>query len=68
MINKCSVWLQQKLSQSVISNLLQDFRYPINVVMTGEIDFSDPATQLRIEQMMQTFENSTYIKPSLTTR
>ena len=30
--------------------------------------FSDPATQARIEEMMQTFENSTYIKPSLTTR
>ena len=45
-----------------------DFRYPINVVVTGDIDFSDPSTQLRIEQMMQTFENSTYIKPSLTTR
>ena len=32
------------------------------------INFSDPATQARIEEMMQTFENSTYIKPSLTTR
>ena len=58
----------KKLSGSVIYNPLQDFRYPINVVMTGKMDFSDPATQLRIEEMMQSFENSTYIKPSLTTR
>ena len=46
---------------------VQDFRYPINVILTGEIDFSQPETQKRIETMMTAFENSTYIKPSLST-
>ena len=40
----------------------------IIIIMTIIINFSDPATQARIEEMMQAFENSTYIKPSLTTR
>lgn len=43
----------------------KDFRYPINVIISGDIHFSNPKTQEKIERMMQSFENSTYVADSL---
>ena len=43
----------------------KDFRYPINVIVSGDIHYSNPKMQAKIERMMQTFENSTYISDNL---
>ena len=46
----------------------RDYRYPINVVVTGDdVRYSDVATQRRIEALMRRLENSTYISDSLST-
>jgi len=43
----------------------KDFRYPINVIISGDIHFSNPQTQDKIERMMRKFENSTYVADNL---
>ena len=44
-----------------------EYRYPINVMITGpNIQYSDPRTQERLETIMRTFENSSYIASHMT--
>ena len=44
-----------------------EYRYPINVMITGEnINYADKRTQAKMEEITQTFENSTYISGSMT--
>ena len=45
----------------------KDFRYPINVIVSGDIHYSKPETQEKIEKMMRKFENSTHIADHLST-
>merc|ERR1719471_694902 len=43
-----------------------EYRYPINLMLTGEnIFYSEKKTQERIEKLMETFENSTYVAETL---
>ena len=43
-----------------------EYRYPINVMLTGgDIFYSEKRTQDRIEKLMQTFENSSYIAETM---
>ena len=44
-----------------------EYRYPINVMITGDnIDYADKRTQAKMEEITQTFENSSYISGSMT--
>ena len=44
-----------------------EYRYPINVMITGEnIDYADKGIQAKMEEITQTFENSTYISGAMT--
>jgi len=44
-----------------------DYRYIINVVVSGDIYYSDPKTQDKLEKMMKVFENSTFIAEDMST-
>lgn len=41
------------------------YRFPINVVVSGDIQYSDKDTQAQIDSLMFAFENSTYIAPGM---
>jgi len=45
----------------------RDYRFPINIVVSGDVLYSDPDTQAQIERMLRMFENSSYVAPDLTT-
>jgi len=44
-----------------------DYRYVINVVVSGDIYYSDPSSQDKLEKMMKEFENSTFIASDMST-
>jgi hypothetical protein len=39
----------------------------LQVVISGELNYSDPVTQAQVESLTQTFENTTYISSPLYT-
>ncbi|GLH02013.1 Patched domain-containing protein 3 [Gryllus bimaculatus] len=45
----------------------REFPYRIQVVITGDLNYSDPIVQDQIENLTQTFENTTYISSPLYT-
>ena len=45
----------------------KDFRYPINLIISGDILYSSPEDQERIETVLKTFENSSFIAEGMTT-
>ena len=45
----------------------REYRFPINVILSGDIKFSDVSTQQKINRMLKSFENSSMIAPELTT-
>jgi len=45
----------------------KDFRYPINIIITGNIDYSQKRAQQRIKQLITRFENSTHIAENMST-
>ena len=45
----------------------RDYRFPVNVVIAGDVEYSDPDTQHQIEQMLRSFENSTFVAAEMTT-
>ena len=43
-----------------------EYRYPINVIIKGDnVDYSDKNVQQKLETILQTFENSTFISSSM---
>ncbi|KAK6620311.1 hypothetical protein RUM44_006712 [Polyplax serrata] len=45
----------------------REFPYRIQVIVSGELNYSDPNTQNEIERLTQTFENSSFVSNSLYT-
>lgn len=43
----------------------REFPYRIQVLVTGDLNYSDPQTQLAIEQVMERLENTSYVTSSL---
>lgn len=43
----------------------REFPYRIQVIVTGELNYSDPNTQAQIEDLMQSLENTSYITTPL---
>ncbi|KAF5284697.1 hypothetical protein FQR65_LT13450 [Abscondita terminalis] len=43
----------------------REFPYRIQVIISGENDYSDPNTQKQVERLTQTFENTSYVSGSL---
>lgn len=45
----------------------REFPYRIQVIVTGDLNFSDPITQMQIEDAMQRLENTSYVTSSIYT-
>lgn len=45
----------------------REFPYRIQVILTGDLNYSDPNTQYEIEKLMEAFENTSYVTSSLYT-
>ncbi|PSN48726.1 hypothetical protein C0J52_08794 [Blattella germanica] len=45
----------------------REFPYRIQVIITGELNYSDPIVQAQVENLTQTFENTSYISSPLYT-
>lgn len=45
----------------------REFPYRIQVVLVGELNYSDPNTQMEIEKLTETLENTSYVTSSLYT-
>lgn len=45
----------------------REFPYRIQVIITGDLNYSDPSTQMQIEQAMQRLENTSYVTSSIYT-
>lgn len=45
----------------------REFPYRIQVLITGDLNYSDPRTQYQIEQLTETLENTSYVTSSLYT-
>lgn len=43
----------------------REFPYRIQVIITGHLNYSDPETQMQIEDLMQSLENTSYISSPL---
>ncbi|XP_058456298.1 patched domain-containing protein 3 [Malaya genurostris] len=43
----------------------REFPYRIQVIVTGDLNYSDPTTQMQIEDLMQSLENTSYITSPL---
>ncbi|KXJ68711.1 hypothetical protein RP20_CCG002034 [Aedes albopictus] len=43
----------------------REFPYRIQVIITGNLNYSDPDTQMQIEDLMQSLENTSYISSPL---
>jgi hypothetical protein len=43
----------------------REFPYRIQVIITGDLNYSDPITQMQIEDLMQKLENTSYITSPL---
>ncbi|XP_062562304.1 patched domain-containing protein 3 [Armigeres subalbatus] len=43
----------------------REFPYRIQVIVTGDLNYSDPHTQMEIEDLMQSLENTSYISSPL---
>ncbi|XP_053687905.1 patched domain-containing protein 3 [Sabethes cyaneus] len=43
----------------------REFPYRIQVIVTGDLNYSDPNTQMQIEELMQSLENTSYITSPL---
>uniref|UniRef100_A0A182SE08 Uncharacterized protein n=1 Tax=Anopheles maculatus TaxID=74869 RepID=A0A182SE08_9DIPT len=43
----------------------REFPYRIQVIVTGDLNYSDPHTQLQIEELMQSLENTSYVTSPL---
>ena len=45
----------------------REFPYRIQVIVTGDLNYSDPITQMQIEETMQRLENTSYVTSSIYT-
>lgn len=45
----------------------REFPYRIQVIITGDLNYSDPFTQMQIEESMQQLENTSYVTSSIYT-
>lgn len=45
----------------------REFPYRIQVIVTGDLNYSDPFTQMQIEDVMQRLENTSYVTSSIYT-
>lgn len=45
----------------------REFPYRIQVIVTGDLNYSDPITQMQIEDAMQRLENTSYVTSSIYT-
>lgn len=45
----------------------REFPYRIQVILTGDLNYSDPNTQMEIENLTETLENTSYVTSSLYT-
>lgn len=45
----------------------REFPYRIQVIITGDLNYSDPLTQMQIEDSMQRLENTSYVTSSIYT-
>lgn len=45
----------------------REFPYRIQVIITGDLNYSDPITQMKIEDVMQQLENTSYVTSSIYT-
>lgn len=45
----------------------REFPYRIQVILTGDLNYSDPKTQNEIEKLVETFESTSYVTSSLYT-
>jgi patched domain-containing protein len=45
----------------------REFPYRIQVIITGDLNYSDPITQMTIEDVMQQLENTSYVTSSIYT-
>jgi patched domain-containing protein len=45
----------------------REFPYRIQVIITGDLNYSDPFTQMQIEDSMQKLENTSYVTSSIYT-
>lgn len=45
----------------------REFPYRIQVIITGDLNYSDPFTQMQIEESMQKLENTSYVTSSIYT-
>lgn len=45
----------------------REFPYRIQVIVTGDLNYSDPITQMQIEDTMQRLENTSYVTSSIYT-
>ena len=45
----------------------REFPYRIQVIITGNLNYSDPFTQMQIEETLQKLENTSYVTSSLYT-
>ncbi|ETN66903.1 hypothetical protein AND_001302 [Anopheles darlingi] len=43
----------------------REFPYRIQVIVTGDLNYSDPNTQMQIEELMQSLENTSYVTSPL---
>lgn len=45
----------------------REFPYRMQVIVTGDLNYSDPITQMQIEESMQRLENTSYVTSSIYT-
>lgn len=45
----------------------REFPYRIQVILTGDLNYSDPTTQKEIEKVMETLESTSYVTSSMYT-